>query len=137
MFKKLFIGVCSIILFTGCVGKNDLFKSNDDLPLKELKFGKKLYITVENDEIIDSDFLKNLTKGEIKKCKPFFDLWDSNELEKLIEYMEINDYRILPGKYTINQAWGFEDGMFVIKKVVDGKIEVEKREILKFQIKEH
>ena len=73
---------------------------------------------------------------DIKKDVPYFDQWDSDEFKKLIEFMKENNYIIKPGKYTFNQAWGFEDGLFCIKRLdKNGKISIEKREILKFRKK--
>lgn len=70
-----------------------------------LKIGKELYITIEDNNIIDAEYLSKVADGTNDSA---LSLWDSEELPKLINYMKKNNFIIEPGKYTINQAWPFE-----------------------------
>ena len=93
-----------------------------------MRFGKNITIFVSDDETIDADNLQEVLNGNIKKETPYFDQWDNDELKNLIDYMRENNYSIVPGQYTFNQAWGFRNGVFVLNNG-------EKREIFKYQIK--
>lgn len=95
----------------------------------EMLFGKNISITISEGEIVDAVYLQQVLDGDVKKEVPYFDLWNKEELKKMIVYMDKNDYMIVPGKYTINQAWSFEDGKFVLNNG-------EKREVFKFQKKQ-
>lgn len=106
----------------------------------EMKIGKDLYITVSDNEIIDSTYLKNVFNFDIESTgKRLSDieeltnlgslrLWNSAEFEKMINYMDDNNFMILPGTYTINQTYKFKDGLF---EIGNGK----QCEIFKFQTK--
>lgn len=107
--------------------------SNENGDLQGMKFGKDLTITVSDNEIIDSEYLQKVLDGEVKKDVPYFDLWDAQELKNLIDYMKQNDYMIIPGQYTFNQAWKFENGMFIISKIENGKTVPENQEVFKFK----
>lgn len=55
-------------------------------------------------------------------------MWKNEEFKKIIDYMSMNNFIIVPGTYKINQVWELEDGLF---KFGDG----EKHEGFKFQNK--
>lgn len=110
------------------VGCENNVKENDGL--HETNFGKNLTITVSEDEIVDAEYLQKVLDGEIKKEVPYFDLLDEKELKNLIDYMAQNSYIIVPGQYTFDQAWIFENGMFVLNNG-------EKCEVFKFETKDN
>ena len=103
----LLLSLC-IILFSGC--KEDNHKIGD---LEITNLGKNLTITVSENETVDSEYLQNVLDGKIKKDVPYFDLWDSSELAKMIDYMDKNNLALVEGVYTFNQTWTFEDGLLV------------------------
>jgi len=72
-----------------------------------------LQLLVAENESVDAAYLRNVLNGEIisEGNLPFWDLWDENELLKMIAYMEHNNFKIFPGAYTFNQASRFEDGL--------------------------
>ncbi len=109
-----------------CVGCENT--AQEDEGLHGEKFGKDLTITVTENECVDAEYLQKVLDGEIKKDVPYFDLWDEEELKELIDYMAQNEYVIIPGQYTLNQTWLFEDGMFVLSSG-------EKCEVFKFKDK--
>ena len=113
-----------VLVFAGC-DKN----SNESTGLQGMEFGKNITITVSETETVDAEYLQRVLDGEVKKDAPHFDLWDNGELEKMIAYMKQNDYMIAPGQYTFNQAWDFENGLFVLNSG-------ERLEVFKFQTKE-
>ena len=82
---------------------------------QEMKFGKDLTITVHNDETVDAKHLRCVLEGEIKKNEPYFDLWDAQELEKLIGYMEKNDFILVEGRYIINQTTTFDKAVEIFQ----------------------
>lgn len=82
---------------------------------------------VAEDEVVDAAYLKKVLNNETSKDIPFFDMWNKMALLNLTEYLERNDYIVVPGKYVINQAWGFEEGYIIVGD--------EKQEILKFKSK--
>ena len=49
-----------------------------------------------------------------------------------MNYLKDNNYRIAPGKYTINQSDGFEDGMVIRQSFINGETIYEKGEVFKF-----
>jgi uncharacterized protein with ACT and thioredoxin-like domain len=109
-----------LVLCLGCV--------NADIDKKEaggMRFGKNITVRVMENEEIDFRYLQKVLDGEIKKVAPYFNLWNKEDLKKLIEYMKTNNYVIVSGEYTFNQSWSFEEGAFV----TNGG---EKLEILKF-----
>lgn len=111
-------------ILTGC---SSVSNQNEKQIADLLSFGigKNLAIEIPEDEIVDATHLKKVLDGEIQKETPYFDIWNDTELLKLIEYMEDNNYMIVPGRYVINQAWKFSDGKFLVGIG-------EEREVLKF-----
>ncbi len=122
-----------LLLLTGCVlillSYNNKVEWGSNQQEMGLKFGKNLEIIISDDEVIDASYLKKVLDGEIVKDIPYFDMLGDTEFTKLINYMEKNDYIIQAGNYIINQAWQFEDDVFMLN---DGK----KKEVLKFKKKE-
>jgi len=76
--------------------------------------GKNIDIVVSKNEVVDAAHLQQVLDGEIQKDYIYFDMWNDASLERLIAYMLDHDYTIAPGRYTINQAWGFDDGELVL-----------------------
>lgn len=103
--KVILIAIIAVgIVFVFAVVRNGLLLKKEGLNMN-LKIGKELYITVADSEIIDADYLSKVVDGTYDSA---FELWDSKELPKLIQYLKENDLLIEPGKYVINQAWSFE-----------------------------
>lgn len=117
------LALCLFILF-GCENSNSE-KDN----LSKVNFGKNLTITVSDKETIDAEYLKQVLEGKIKRNSPFFDLWDNQELKKMINYMAENNLILVAGEYTFNQAWKFDNGFLVLNNN-------EKREVFKFRQKD-
>ena len=107
-----------MLIFSGCQKGN----------LQDINLGKDLTITVSENDIIDAEYLQKALDGEIKKDAPSFDLWDSEELMKMIDYMNENNLMLDTGKYTFNQSWKFDNGFLVSG---DG----EKHEVFSFKQK--
>jgi outer membrane protein assembly factor BamE (lipoprotein component of BamABCDE complex) len=99
---------------------------NKNESLQEMRLGKNLIITISNDEIIDAEYLQKVFDGEIKKEALFFNMLDNTEFKNMINYMKQNNYMIVAGQYTINQAWRFEDGLFIMSNG-------EKRKVVEFK----
>ena len=120
--------VITIVLFicmlTGCT--NDFNPTGEDDMY--LMFGKNLEIVISENDIVDSEHLQEVLDGKIQKDVPYFDVWNDEELLKLIEYMADNNYTIVPGRYVINQSWRFSDGKFILNNG-------EKRAVFKFRKK--
>ena len=125
MFKRLLVIMAlltfTFVLTTGCDNNSD-----GSGGLQGMIFGKNITITITDNETIDAEHLQKVLDGEVKKEMPYFDLWDNDELKKMIDYMNENNYIIIPGQYTFNQAWNFESGLFVLNNG-------EKREVFKFE----
>ena len=81
----------------------------------DLEIGKNITVTVS--EELDAEALRNDDSS--------FVLLDEEEFLKLVDYMQENDLRIKTGTYTFNQAWGFDDGDFVLPNG-------ERRKVLEF-----
>lgn len=122
LFKSSILFFIVLLVFTGCD------KNAKNGGLDAMRFGENLTIIITADETVDADHLEKVLDGTIKKDVPYFDLWDETELTKLINYLEENAYYIKEGTYTFNQAWGFEDGKFVLNNG-------ERREVFKYQKK--
>jgi len=122
----IIIFITFITLMAGCQ-KNPVVNGGQEENM--LRFGKKINITISDYEVVDAAHLQKVLDGKINKDVPYFDLWNKEELKKMIDFMKKNDYMIVPGKYTFNQAWRFEDGMLVLNNG-------EKREVFKFQKKQ-
>ncbi|MDR1066348.1 MAG: hypothetical protein LBL35_02785 [Clostridiales bacterium] len=112
-----------LALCAGCA-EPDIDEKGTDV----MRFGKNITFKVAEDETVDFEHLQKVLDGEIKRDTPYFHLWSEEDLEKLIKYMETNNYVIVPGEYTFNQGWIFEDGAFVTNSG-------EKLEILRFRVK--
>lgn len=116
------ITICLSLI--GCKNTNNL---------SEMRIGKSFNIVIKNDEIIDAEILEKIAKEEIAMPGAQFYLLNKDAFQNLVKYMKENNYTIAPGSYTINQAWGFEDGLFIINKLDEnGKVQNEKMEVLKF-----
>ena len=96
--------------------------------MKKWDLEKSFDVTVDESEIVDAQYLQKVLDERIVKDVPYFDLLDSDQLEKMINYMSENNFMITPGTYKLNQSWKFEDGLF---KINNGK----KQEIFKFKTK--
>jgi hypothetical protein len=106
----LLILILSLVcVFVTC--RNKILVENIELK-KEIYIGKHFTISVSENEIIDANYLQNVLDGKIRKDVPYFDLWNNNELKKLIDYMKCNNFIIAPGEYRFNQGWQFKDGIF-------------------------
>jgi len=103
---------------------------NEKRSSREMYFGKTLTIAISENETIDADYLQRVLSGEVKRDSPFFDLWDTQEFIKLIDYMDKNDLILVPGEYTFNQSWKFDDGFLVLNSN-------EKREVFQFEQKDN
>ena len=114
-----------LVILAGC----DI-NSNNDGGLQDMRFGKNITIDIADNETIDAEHLQKVLEGKYKIETPYFDLMDQEELAKMVEYMRQNDYITAPGKYILNQAWSFEDGVFILNNG-------EKRKIFEFQPKGH
>lgn len=120
--KLLFVLSLVGLMCAGCV-----HTTQEEEGLHEVTVGKDLTITITEDACVNAEHLQKVLDGEIKKDVAYFDLWDEEELKELIDYMAQNEYAIVPGQYTLNQAWLFEDGMFVLNSG-------EKREVFQFEV---
>lgn len=83
-----------------------------------MRFEKTIIVTIRDDEIVDAEYLQKVKNKEIKQDVPYFDMLDEIEFSNLIKYMKENNYVIVPNQYTLNQAWKFEDGMFILNSGV-------------------
>lgn len=101
-------------------------RQNENTDINDMRIGKNITVEITDGENINSDYLRNVLNGTTVEPNPFFTMMEAQELEKLIEYMEENDYKIGSGVYTINQAWKFDDGEFVSRNG-------EKRDIFAFE----
>ena len=125
MKLRFFILLVPIIaLMSGC---EKISFEND---FSNIRIGKSITITIAENEIVDAAYLQNVLSGKIVRegNLPFWDLWDKNELFKMIVYMEHNNFKIIPGTYTFNQASRFEDGLL---RTPPG----EKQQVFQFQSK--
>lgn len=98
--------------------------------------GKEFTETIPEEDIVDAEYMKRVLNNEVDKNKAYFNLLGEETLKNLIIYMDINDYVIVPGTYTLNQAWDFKDGVFLIQEVTEeGTVTITKKEVIKFQKK--
>jgi len=95
----------------GCHESIEGNKSNEENK-KSFRIGKELTIVVEENELIDAEYLKGTLNSEAT-IDNNFRLMDDNELNKMIDYMEKHNLKLAPGKYTFNQAWRFDNGKMV------------------------
>ena len=89
------------------------YLGEDSQLVKDMRFGKNIYLTIPETETIDYEYLNAIIDGKIEKNTSYFNLINNKELKKLSEFLKKNNYYILPGEYIINQAWKFNDGVFV------------------------
>jgi len=80
----------------------------------ETKVGKHIIVDVSPEEVVDAEYLRDVSNGTIKKDTHHFGLMDKTELLQMIEFMEENNYIIKSGEYELNQSWDFEDGEFIL-----------------------
>jgi hypothetical protein len=87
-------------------------EEENDEDFWNIRIGKKLYIFIPEDIVVDASYIDKVNKGEIEHKEPgqlfsmvFFDMINSEECNKLIDYMSNNQLVIEPGTYIINQAW--------------------------------
>lgn len=107
--KTLFVFFLVVLIY---VGYENTVQREQVLP--GIEIGKNLTITISESECIDAEYLQKVLNGQIENDVHNFDIWNEKELKKLADYMEQNGYVIVPGQYTLNQAWRFENGMFVL-----------------------
>lgn len=108
MTKAIGIFVYLSVIITGMlVSHKEIDESKNDI-----RIGKEITVVVEEHELIDAVYLKSALDGEATIGK-HFQLLDPNELGKMIDYMEKNNLKLAPGKYTFNQAWKFDNGKMV------------------------
>ena len=113
MYKQLII-ILLLLLYSSCaIKKTPSTQHLERLPLNEMRFGKNITIIITEEDIIDAVHLQKILDRELFIAEPYFDLWDNEELRKMIKYMKQNNYIIAPGKYIINQGWRFDDGLFI------------------------
>lgn len=126
--KQVFLMALITLMLVFTIGCRNNTEGNGGL--QGMKFGKNISITVSDNEVVDANYLQKVLDGEVKKEVPYFDLLDDKELKSLIDYMEQNNFIIVPGQYAFNQAWAFDNGVFVLNNG-------EKREVLKFKTKDN
>ena len=98
------------IIFCGLIVCSTKLKNKNT---NDIKIGKNITIEILDGENVSADYLRNILKGTTVESNPFFIMMDDKDLERLIEYMEENKYKIGAGTYTINQGWRFDNGEFV------------------------
>ena len=93
--------------------------------LEENYYGKELMVEVTEREVIDAEYLQKVVDGEITGVDVLWDLWNERELEKMIDYLDKNNFMLAPGIYTFFQQSEFEDGVLVLNG--------EKNEVFKYK----
>ncbi len=97
--------------------------------------GKELNIEIPKDTVVNAQHLQDVLEEKFKTDKPYFNLWDKDELKKMIDYMDKNNLIITPGNYKLNQAWKFENGQFT-KTAIYGLFKADQKEtfeVFRFQ----
>ena len=89
---------------------------------EEITVGKNITVVISDSESVDYKHLQKVSDGEVHKDVPYFDMMAEEELEKLIDYMEENNYIILSGTYTFNQSWKFNNGEFELPSGEKNKV---------------
>lgn len=79
---------------------------SDSLTRKKFYIGKSFTFTVQESDVIDAAYLKRIVKEDNREFN--ICLLRESELEKLIRYMKQNNFKLAPGKYTLNQGWDYE-----------------------------
>lgn len=124
----IFVAVMGFVMISGGCEQEQIDYNEKEVNQEvQLYIGKSFSVSISEDETVDAEYLKRVKSGEIKKDVPYFNMLNEPALTNLIEYMENNEYEIVPGEYSINQGWGFRDGIFIVGD--------EPREILKFKKK--
>ena len=116
----LVIIVFGLFVFSKSVINNRIldgikFKNEDG---SEMRIGKKLRIVIEENQIVDSDFLKSIRDGKRTaetRTVEKLTLMGDDTFNKLINYLERENLKIKPGSYDVNQAFSFNKLLEVIE----------------------
>ena len=107
------------------------------------KIGKTLYVEVQQNQVVDADYLEKVLEYEDKRSSGDTKDTDYEKMafsilglyrqhaRELIDFMRKNNLKIAPGLYHFNQGWEFKDGKFIINHFI-GQTKVE---VFKFQKK--
>lgn len=101
----IIIGISAPILFLSY----NVYKTIKRIDSKGI--GKTIYINISNNDVVDYKSIGMGKKDENGLSKQWFDMWDRIEREKLINYMDENNFIIKPGSYELNQTTYFEEAL--------------------------
>lgn len=73
--------------------------------LEEKGVGKNPYIVIDQGQIADYNYLSSGTAA----------LWKRAEREKMSQYMKDNNFKLVAGKYVINQTTTYEEALKIFK----------------------
>ena len=100
--RNKFLILVAIMVFVmisgGCEQEQIDYNEKEVNQEVQLYIGKSFSVSIAEDETVDAEYLKRVKSGEIKKDVPYFDMLDEATLTNLIEYMENNEYEIVPGE---------------------------------------
>ena len=72
------------------------------------------YVTISiQDEFVDAEWLKKIQNDEELQKDFGFELVNEDLLGLLIKHIESNNLTIVPGNYTFNRNWAFDNGKMV------------------------
>ena len=100
----------------------DLFSENEQEMLLNLckkdsfdesLLGKSIEITIEEDCVVNAEYLKKVQANEKVDGTSGFELMSFDSLNLLIQYLEANSYMIFPGAYVFNENFVFDNGKMV------------------------
>lgn len=79
----------------------------------ESLLGKSIEITIEENCVVDAEYLKKVQANEKVDGTSGFELMSFDSLNLLIQYLEANSYIILPDTYVFNENFVFDNGKMV------------------------
>jgi len=108
MKKSFLCIIIVIIIIILCIISWNIYTIYDN---RQFRVGKSITLVVEEDEVIDSKYVKEVIAGERDESP--LSRMEKTELKKLRKYLRKNNYKISPGAYEFNKAWRFKDGYFI------------------------
>lgn len=106
--KKSIVWICVILVIGIIVGATVTFFVCErwfGVGNSRYNIGKSFNFVVSDDERIDADTLNQLL--DTNQDYPLR-LLPQADIEKLVEFLRRNQFKIAPGDYVLNQTYGFE-----------------------------
>ncbi len=102
MKRYIIIAVLAIVVVTALIVVIKTKQGFDSMKrVEERGIGKNICMVIDQGQVADYNYLSSGTAA----------LWKKPEREKMVQYMKDNSYKLVVGKYVINQTTTYEDAL--------------------------